>query len=187
MCVYNVDEIDTRGKLFFTCYCIIFLFFVIKLDRFVGKKIIFKCLMPTLMQKNKNIKKLAGLTPVSMSNISYQFHQHSTSSFYVHRSQKCKKILMAYLYFLCFWDLDAQKLLIKTFCFDRNNLFQQVLIRSLQFLVHLVFPGFANLTPQWQYSQSFLRKIHKTFVTLGLKIFRFLRICTVYYSDNFKG
>jgi len=43
-----------------------------------------------------------------------QFHQPSTSSFYVPRSQKRKKILMTSLYFLHFWDLRAQKMLIKS-------------------------------------------------------------------------
>jgi len=48
-----------------------------------------------------------------------QFHQHSTYSFYARRSQKRKKILMTWLYFLCFWDLwgmsvkAVHKMLIK--------------------------------------------------------------------------
>jgi len=42
-----------------------------------------------------------------------QFHQRSTYSFYVGRSQKCKKILMTLLYFLRFWDLQMQKLLVE--------------------------------------------------------------------------
>jgi len=42
-----------------------------------------------------------------------QFHQPSVYSFYVHRSQKRKKILMTLLYFLHFWDLRVQKLCVK--------------------------------------------------------------------------
>jgi len=42
-----------------------------------------------------------------------QFHQHPTYSFYARRSQKRKKTLMTELYFLCFWDLRAQKLYIE--------------------------------------------------------------------------
>jgi len=42
-----------------------------------------------------------------------QFHQDFRSSFYVHMSQKCKKRLTTLLYYLHFWDLLEQKLLIK--------------------------------------------------------------------------
>jgi len=42
-----------------------------------------------------------------------QFHQRSRYSFYARRSQKCKKTLMTWLYFLRFWDLRAQKLYVE--------------------------------------------------------------------------
>ncbi len=42
-----------------------------------------------------------------------QFHQSSTSSFYLRRSQKRKKRHSSCHYFLRFWDLHAQKLLIE--------------------------------------------------------------------------
>ncbi len=42
-----------------------------------------------------------------------QFHHRSTYSFYRRRSQKGKKTLMAYLYFLCFWDPRVQKLYVE--------------------------------------------------------------------------
>ena len=42
-----------------------------------------------------------------------QFHQHFTRSFYVDRTQKRKKDSQVKQIFLRFWDLGAQKLLVK--------------------------------------------------------------------------
>ncbi len=46
--------------------------------------------------------------------------------------------------FSCF--LLAFGIMKKIFCLYKNNLFQQVLICSLQFPVHLVFPDFTNIS-----------------------------------------
>jgi hypothetical protein len=53
------------------------------------------------------------MIPVIEFNTCSQFHQRSTYSFCALRSQKHKRTLMTKLYFLCFRDLQAQKLYVE--------------------------------------------------------------------------
>jgi len=101
-----------------------------------------------------------------------QFHQCSTGGFYALRSQKRKRRQSSCQSFLCFWDLQEQKLLIERDKIDPRRQFHQQFMNRLYTKVLCTYFRYLQLVFEYFWWKKMCKKaVRKLLVKLTTDCF----------------